>query len=116
MFDLGTTSGNDILASYSEDGVKGYFLLFLFVILILLLCFGTIYLAISIISFFVIGITDGWEKAKKDVIDDLSIKSLKETVNSNKESTGDKIWAIFITVSMYLSPIIWVIIYFFFIK
>lgn len=55
-------------------------------------------------------------KAKKDVIDDLSIKSLKETVNSNKESTGDKIWAIFITASMYLSPIIWVIIYFFFIK
>lgn len=116
VFDLGTTSGNDILPSYSEDGVKGYFLLFLFVILILLLCFGTIYLAISIISFFVIGFTDGWEKAKKDVIDDLSIKSLKETVNSNKESTGDKIWAIFITVSMYLSPIIWVIIYFFFIK
>ena len=116
VFDLGTTSGNGIMALNNVDGVKGYFLLFLFVIFILIFCFGTIYLVISIISFFVTGFTDGWDEAKKEVIDELSINSIKETANNPRLSISDKIWTISIMVSMYLSPILWAIIYFVFIR
>ena len=109
-FDLGTSAFSYSIVPDEKDGVWEYFLFFIFILSILTLACGTIFIVLGIIMYFIIGFSEGFKVAKKETIDEISLNSLKETIHGN-EDTATKIWLTFVTISIYLSPILWIIFY-----
>lgn len=114
VFDLKTITNKNSLNVDSEDRVKDYLSLFIFALFILTLSFGSIFLGIGVMMFIITGFSDGWKEAKNEVIDYISYKELMNTLHSDKESLRTKIWLCFLTISITLTPVLWAILYLFY--
>jgi hypothetical protein len=96
VFDTGIKTERSIKSNDMPDDLMGWLILMSIVIIFLLAIFGVLLLTFFVVKWY----DDGYSEAKKEW-DGMSYSSILES----KESTGTKLWFMFITTVVYLTPI-----------